>query len=237
MILVLITISYGGKGKRVRFWVFFRLLVAIGTISIMMMWGQRRGELLRGIDRDGFAVFTELSMGLAIPLVLFAALLSIPFEIFVLRRRRSWHLGASIVVLGVNAVLAIGSATVAPEATLLPEEAAAYSTDGRVLFATVLFLVFYYILWAPTIYLVATVAFFAGGKRATYERIDSTTVQVALDAGPTLAQLGLVLTAAGITQAYDRDEGWQQMIVPVGVGVALLVLTLLTLAGYRRTRS
>ncbi|MBQ1160344.1 hypothetical protein KBZ21_19915 [Streptomyces sp. A73] len=220
-----------------RFWVFFRLLVAIGTISVMMLWGQRRAELLRGIDHDGFAVVAELGMGLAMPMVLFIALLSIPFETYVLRRRRSWHLGASIVVLGFNGVLAVASATAAPEATLFPAEAAAYSPTDRVFFATFLFLVFYYVLWAPTIFFVAMAACLAGGKRATYERIDSPNAQVALDAGPTLAQIGLVLTAAGNTQAYDWNKGWQQLVLPVSVGVVLLVLTLLALAGYRRARS
>ncbi|MET9861752.1 hypothetical protein ABZY93_20995 [Streptomyces smyrnaeus] len=220
-----------------RFWVYFRLLAAIGTIGVMMIWGQRRGELLRGIDRDGTAVFAELSMGLFIGLVLFAALLSIPFEIFVLRRRRSWHFGTSIVVLGFNAVLALASATAAPESTLFPEEAAAYGTSDRVLLATALFLGFSYVFWAPAIFTVAVIVLFAGDKRATYERIDSPNAQVALDAGPTLAQVGLVLTAAGNTQAYDWDRGWQQLILPLGVGAVLLALTLLALAGYRRART
>lgn len=220
-----------------RFWVYFRLLAAIGTIGVMVMWGQRRGELLRGIDHDGFAVFSELGIGLFTTLVLFAALLSLPFEIYVLRRRRSWHLGTSIVVLGLNAVFAVASATAAPESTLFPEEAAAYDTSDRILFATALFLGYYYVLWAPAIFTVAVIVLFAGDERETSERIGSPKAQAALDAGPTLAQVGLVLTAAGNTQAYDWDRGWQQLILPLGVGAVLLALTLLALAGYRRARS
>ncbi|MFE0878603.1 hypothetical protein ACFW4X_27685 [Streptomyces smyrnaeus] len=220
-----------------RFWVYFRLLAAIGTIGVMMMWGQRRGEVLREIDQDGYAVLTELMTGLAIPLVLFMALLSIPFEIYVLRRRRSWYHRASIVVIGLNAVLAVGSATTSPESALFAEEVAAYSTTDRALLAAYLFLAFYYLFWSMTIFTVAVIVLFAGDKRETYERVDSPKAQVALDAGPTLAQVGLVLTATGNAQGYDWDKGWQQMIVPLGFGVVLLVLTLLAYAGYRRARS
>ncbi|MFI8853237.1 hypothetical protein ACIGW3_24040 [Streptomyces sp. NPDC053499] len=219
-----------------RFWVYFRLLAAIGTIVVMMMWGRRRAEVLREIDQGGLAVLTELVTGLAIPMVLFVALLSIPFEIYVLRRRRSWYHRASIVVIGLNAVLAVGSATTPPESALLAEEVAAYSTTDRALLAAYLFLAFYYLFWSMTIVTVAMVVFFAGAEPAD-KTAESAQTQVALDAGPTLAQLGLILTAAGNTQAYDWDKGWQQLILPVGVGVGLLVLTLVILAGYRRARS
>ncbi|UNZ17806.1 hypothetical protein [Streptomyces sp. 891-h] len=219
-----------------RFWVYFRLLAAIGTIVVMMMWGRRRAEVLREIDQGGLAVLTELVTGLAIPMVLFVALLSIPFEIYVLRRRRSWYHRASIVVIGLNAVLGVGSATTPPESALLAEEVAAYSTTDRALLAAYLFLAFYYLFWSMTIVTVAMVVFFAGAEPAD-KTAESAQTQVALDAGPTLAQLGLILTAAGNTQAYDWDKGWQQLILPVGVGVGLLVLTLVILAGYRRARS
>ncbi len=80
------------------------------------------------------------------------ALLAIPFEVYVLRKRRTWHLYASIFVLGFNGVLSVTSVMTPPEATFDPELTAAYDSADRIVAGAFQFLSIYYLMWMLAVF-------------------------------------------------------------------------------------
>ncbi|MEV0000658.1 hypothetical protein AB0H28_00020 [Micromonospora sp. NPDC050980] len=219
-----------------KFWVLFRILAALATVAIIFSWATRFGQIMHDLDRGWQTWASQATLGISAFFVFFFALLSIPFEIYVLRKRRAWHLYASVTVIGFSLIMAGSVLTTPPELTTDHEISSALDRNDRIVAAGYEFVATYYTFWFFSIFITAFISIFSPSRRSHHGNV-SPGVEAALDAGPTIAYLGLLLGMVSVVQGYKSNEGPEQLFLPAALGLVLIFSVWIAFAGYRRSRS
>ncbi|WNV90745.1 hypothetical protein [Umezawaea sp. Da 62-37] len=221
-----------------RYWVLFRILTAFVASGMIVAWVSRVSEVVAEFEKmSGESSSRDALAGVAavfmIPAVLFAAMIALPFEVYILRKRPGWHLVASVVAVGQGALVGFSYLLSARNPGEDPI-ARLYDKSDWILLAIIQFTYFYYFAWCVVVILVSMFCVFV--PRSEGSRVIANPVGRAIvDAGPTLGYLGVALAGVSVAQAYKVDESPLQLIWPVVVGVVLVVLVPVFLKLYARS--
>ncbi|MFB9907601.1 hypothetical protein [Allokutzneria oryzae] len=219
-----------------RYWVMFRILTALVASGIVIAWSSRYSFLVTAAGAAGAGewrtVLSGVASGFASVFVLVAGLVAIPFEVYIITKRRDWYLYLGLIAIGFNVVHGV----IGYLESFKPQADPVLASFGRgdwIFQSVTQFAYFYYVIWVPLAIPFAVVALFVRRREPEWgDGGDSPTARTAFDSGPTLGYLGVLLGGTSVAQAFADD--WTALAVQLAIGVALVAVVFLLLTGYRR---